>query len=150
MLKGVYSGPQCGASSLVVAQFGMESVARQFRPPNEHVMVIRNGWFQAIAGPKSSIWGGSRNRMGLLKPNPFPTNPNRLGFPCRLPTWSLRLRVRNQRLCSLPHVETSAGMILPDDYLKAVADAVHEVGGLLYWICIASGAIWVDMAAHGR
>jgi aspartate aminotransferase-like enzyme len=48
-----------------------------------------------------------------------------------------------------PHVETSAGMILPDDYLKAVADAVHAVGGLFVLDCIASGAMWVDMKATG-
>ena len=48
-----------------------------------------------------------------------------------------------------PHVETAAGMVLPDDYLKAVADAVHEVGGLFVLDCIASGALWVDMKATG-
>jgi aspartate aminotransferase-like enzyme len=48
-----------------------------------------------------------------------------------------------------PHVETAAGMILPDDYLRAVSDALHEVGGLMVLDCIASGAAWVDMAATG-
>jgi len=48
-----------------------------------------------------------------------------------------------------PHVETSAGLVLPDDYLKAVADAAHEVGGLFVLDCIASGALWVDMKATG-
>ena len=48
-----------------------------------------------------------------------------------------------------PHVETASGMVLPDDYLKAVADAVHEVGGLFVLDCIASGALWVDMKATG-
>jgi hypothetical protein len=48
-----------------------------------------------------------------------------------------------------PHVETAAGMMLPDDYLRAVADAVHAVGGLLVLDCIASGAMWVDMQATG-
>ena len=48
-----------------------------------------------------------------------------------------------------PHVETSAGMILPDEYLRAVADAVHGVGGLFVLDCIASGCVWVDMAACG-
>jgi len=48
-----------------------------------------------------------------------------------------------------PHVETSSGMILPPDYLRAVADAVHEVGGLFVLDCIASGAIWVDMQDAG-
>src|SRR5262249_25088935 len=48
-----------------------------------------------------------------------------------------------------PHVETASGMILPDEYMKGIADAVHEVGGLFVLDCIASGAIWVDMAATG-
>ncbi len=48
-----------------------------------------------------------------------------------------------------PHVETAAGMILPDDYLRAVSDAVHAVGGLMVLDCIASGAMWVDMQATG-
>lgn len=48
-----------------------------------------------------------------------------------------------------PHVETSSGMILPDDYLRAVSDAVHAVGGLFVLDCIASGTLWVDMQACG-
>jgi aspartate aminotransferase-like enzyme len=43
------------------------------------------------------------------------------------------------------HVETAAGLQLPDDYLRAVAQATHRVGGLLVLDCIASGALWVDM-----
>jgi len=46
-------------------------------------------------------------------------------------------------------VETSAGMILPDDYLQAVAQALHEHDGLLVLDCIASGAAWVDMSRTG-
>jgi aspartate aminotransferase-like enzyme len=48
-----------------------------------------------------------------------------------------------------PHVETSAGMILPDDYIRTVTDAVHQVGGLFVLDCVASGAMWVDMKATG-
>merc|ERR1712096_333056 len=48
-----------------------------------------------------------------------------------------------------PHVETSSGMILPDAYIKAVAEAVHDVGGIFVLDCIASGCVWVDMAAMG-
>ena len=47
------------------------------------------------------------------------------------------------------HVETAAGMVLPDDYLRAVAAATHEVGGLMVLDCIASGALWVDMTDLG-
>jgi aspartate aminotransferase-like enzyme len=48
-----------------------------------------------------------------------------------------------------PHVETSAGIILPNDYIQAVAAAVHDVGGLFVLDCVASGTIWVDMQACG-
>lgn len=48
-----------------------------------------------------------------------------------------------------PHVETATGIILPDDYLKGVADAVHSVGGLFVLDCIASGCIWVNMEQTG-
>jgi aspartate aminotransferase-like enzyme len=47
------------------------------------------------------------------------------------------------------HVETAAGMVLPDDYLRAVAAATHEVGGLMVLDCIASGALWVDLTDLG-
>merc|ERR1719271_343837 len=40
-------------------------------------------------------------------------------------------------------------MILPDDYLKAVSDAVHSVGGLFVLDCIASGTVWIDMQKTG-
>jgi aspartate aminotransferase-like enzyme len=59
------------------------------------------------------------------------------------------IRDKKPALVFAPHVETAAGMILPDDYLKAVADATHEVGGLFVLDCIASGAAWVDMGATG-
>jgi aspartate aminotransferase-like enzyme len=59
------------------------------------------------------------------------------------------IRARSPAVVFAPHVETAAGMILPDDYLRAVADAAHEVGGLFVLDCIASGAIWVDMKATG-
>jgi aspartate aminotransferase-like enzyme len=60
-------------------------------------------------------------------------------------------RIRTERPAAVfaPHVETSAGMILPDDYIQAVTEAVHEVGGLFVLDCIASGCAWVDMRALG-
>lgn len=45
-----------------------------------------------------------------------------------------------------PHVETASGMILPDDYVRAVGDAVRAVDGLFVLDCVASGTVWVDMA----
>jgi aspartate aminotransferase-like enzyme len=64
---------------------------------------------------------------------------------------ALAARIREERpgVVFAPHVETASGIILPDEYLKAIADAAHDVGALFVLDCIASGAIWVDMAATG-
>lgn len=40
-------------------------------------------------------------------------------------------------------------MMLPDSYIRDLADAAHDVGALMILDCIASGAIWVDMKATG-
>ena len=48
-----------------------------------------------------------------------------------------------------PHVETSAGIILPDDYITQLAEAAHDVGALMVLDCIASGCAWVDMEKTG-
>jgi aspartate aminotransferase-like enzyme len=59
------------------------------------------------------------------------------------------IREKKPAVVFAPHVETASGMILPDDYMRAVAEAVHDVGGLFVLDCIASGAMWVDMKACG-
>lgn len=40
-------------------------------------------------------------------------------------------------------------MLLPDDYIRAVSEAVHSVGGMFVLDCIASGTLWVDMKSLG-
>jgi len=40
-------------------------------------------------------------------------------------------------------------MMLPDDYIRRAAEAVHAHGGLFVLDCIASGTVWVDMQALG-
>jgi len=70
-------------------------------------------------------------------------------IPCPVDEVVAAIRANKPDVVFAPHVETAAGMILPDDYLKAVAEAVHEVGGLFVLDCIASGAMWVDMEATG-
>jgi len=59
------------------------------------------------------------------------------------------IKTEKPDLVFAPHVETASGIILPDDYIKAVADAVHSVGGMFVLDCIASGTVWVDMEASG-
>jgi aspartate aminotransferase-like enzyme len=127
--------------------FGMEAVARQFATGNK-VMVIRNGWFSYRwtqifdmgSIPSEAIVLKAR-RVGAGKQAPF--------APAPIDEVVASIRQHKPAVVFAPHVETASGMILPDDYLRAVAAAVHEVGGLFVLDCIASGTIWVDMQACG-
>jgi aspartate aminotransferase-like enzyme len=145
-LKEVYH-----AKSAVVVPgsgtFGMEAVARQFATGRK-ALVIRNGWFsyrwtqifEMGSIPSESTVLKAR-RSGPGKQEPF--------APAPIAEVVAAIRAQRPDVVFAPHVETSAGMILPDAYLRAVADAVHEVGGLFVLDCIASGTIWVDMQACG-
>ena len=127
--------------------FGMEAVARQFAQ-GQKVMVIRNGWFsyrwtqifEMGAIPAASI---------ILKAKPLASETQSAWVPCPIEEVEAQIAREKPALVFAPHVETSAGMILPDDYLTRVAHAVHAVGGLFVLDCIASGAMWVDMKATG-
>jgi aspartate aminotransferase-like enzyme len=127
--------------------YAMEAVARQFATA-EKVMVIRNGWFsyrwsqifQMGGIPADEIVMMAR-RTGNAPDAPFAPPP--------VEEVVARIRAERPAVVFAPHVETSAGMILPDDYIRAVTDAVHEGGGLFVLDCIASGCVWVDMTALG-
>ena len=127
--------------------FGMEAVARQFAG-GKKVLVIRNGWFSYRWTqifdmgkiPSESIVLKAR-RVGEGKQAPFAPPP--------LDEVVASIQANQPEVVFAPHVETSSGMILPDSYLRAVADAVHAAGGLFVLDCIASGAMWVDMVASG-
>ena len=145
-LKGVYN-----AAAVVVipgsGTFGMEAVARQFATDRK-ALVVRNGWFsyrwsqifEAGSIPSEEIVLKAQ-RVGEGHQAPF----------APIPIEKLVATIETERpdVVFAPHVETSAGMILPDDYIKAAADAVHAVGGILVLDCIASGTVWVDMEACG-
>ena len=127
--------------------FGMEAVARQFAG-DRRCLVIRNGWF-------SYRW------TQILEMGDIPASHDAIQArrthddlqapfaPAPIDEVVERIRADAPDVVFAPHVETSAGMVLPDDYLRAVADAVHEVGGLFVLDCIASGVHWVDMADTG-
>ncbi len=127
--------------------FGMEAVARQFAH-GQKVLVIRNGWFSYRWSqifdmgkiPSEAIILKAR-RVGAGKQAPF--------APAPIDEVVASIQASKPALVFAPHVETASGMILPDDYLRAVGDAVHAVGGLFVLDCIASGTIWVDMQACG-
>ncbi len=127
--------------------YGMEAVARQFAG-GKKCLVIRNGWFSYRWSqifdmgkiPSQEIVMKAR-RIGEGKQAPFAPPP--------IAEVVAAIREQKPDLVFAPHVETAAGIILPDAYLRAVADAVHAVGGLFVLDCVASGTIWVDMVANG-
>lgn len=135
--------------------FGMEAVARQFAT-DSHVMVIRNGWFSYrwteifdIGGPGHSI---PRSHT-VLKAQPVepedPSCPHMQYAPHPIEDVVKKVTEERPRVLFAPHVETSTGMILPDEYIRRASKAVHDVGGLFVLDCIASGAIWADMKDLG-
>ncbi len=127
--------------------FGMESVARQFAH-GKKVLVIRNGWF-SYRWTQIFDMGSIPSESIVLKARRTSDSPKAPWTPCPVEEVVATIRAEKPAVVFAPHVETAAGMILPDDYIRAVTDAVHEVGGLFVLDCIASGAMWVDMKATG-
>jgi len=145
-LTGVY-----GASEMVVlpgsGTSGMEAVARQIAH-DKHCLVIRNGWF-------SFRWSQILERgripasLTVLKGQAIQDGRQSPFQPAPIETVVATIKKEKPAVVFAPHVETSAGMMLPDHYLQSIATAVHEVGGLFVLDCIASGTTWVDMQATG-
>jgi aspartate aminotransferase-like enzyme len=127
--------------------FGMEAVARQFAGGKD-VLVLRNGWF-SYRWTQIFDMGQIPKSSTVLKARRDGTGPQAPWIPAPVAEVEAAIREKKPAVVFAPHVETAAGMILPDSYLRAVADAVHEVGGLFVLDCIASGAMWVDMKATG-
>jgi len=130
--------------------FGMESVARQFAT-DEHVLVIRNGWF-SFRWTEIFDQGGANSipkSHTVLKAQPVPSSDPIQYAPFPVDEVVKKIHEERPAVVFAPHVETSTGMILPDDYIEKVGKAVHEVGGLFVLDCIASGTVWVDMKALG-
>ncbi|HMA10163.1 MAG TPA: aminotransferase class V-fold PLP-dependent enzyme [Ramlibacter sp.] len=127
--------------------FGMEAVARQFAGGKD-VLVLRNGWF-SYRWTQIFDMGNIPASSTVLKARRVGSGPQAPWIPAPIAEVQAAIREKKPAVVFAPHVETASGMILPDGYLKAVSDAVHEVGGLFVLDCIASGAMWVDMKATG-
>ena len=141
-LKKVY-----GAEAVAVVPGGgtsaMEAVARQFATGMK-CLVIRNGWF-SFRWTQIFEMGGIPSATTVLKARPIDDSEHPSFMPAPVEEVVATIEAERPDMVFAPHVETSSGMILPDDYLRSVADAVHGVGGMFVLDCIASGAIWVDM-----
>ncbi|GAB3597063.1 aminotransferase class V-fold PLP-dependent enzyme [Microbacterium tumbae] len=127
--------------------YAMEAVARQLTG-GRRTLVVRNGlfsyrWSQILEA------GGISDDVTVLTARPESEGVQAAWAPAPIGEVTAAIRGRRPEVVFAPHVETAAGMILPDDYVRALAEAVHEVGGLLVLDCIASGAMWVDMQDLG-
>ncbi len=127
--------------------YAMEAVARQFAT-GQKVMVIRNGFFSFRWSQIFSA-GSIPAAETVLKARRSGNAPDAPFAPPPIDEVTARIREERPALVFAPHVETASGIILPDDYIRATAAAVHEVGGMFVLDCIASGCVWVDMRALG-
>lgn len=123
--------------------FGMEAVARQFAT-GKRCLVIRDGWFSYRWTQIFDV-GGIPAESRVLKARPGESGERPFFAPPAVDEVVAAIGEYRPDVVFAAHVETAAGIILPDDYIRRVADAVHAVGGLFVLDCIASGAIWVDM-----
>ena len=146
-LKSVYNAD---AVAIVPGSgtYGMEAVARQLAK-DEDCLIIRNGWFsyrwtqileKGNIAKSSTVLTADRTE-NTDAPKPF--------APVDIDVAVAKIKEQKPAIVFAPHVETSAGIILPDDYIKALGEAVHSVGGLLVIDCIASGCVWLDMKELG-
>ncbi|WP_043701165.1 aminotransferase class V-fold PLP-dependent enzyme [Tepidimonas taiwanensis] len=146
ILKEVY-GAHAVALVPGSGTFGMEAVARQFAT-DRRVLVLRNGWF-SYRWTQIFEMGRIPAEAPVLKARRVHDGPQAPWVPAPLDEVVRTIQTQRPAVVFAPHVETAAGMMLPDDYLRAVADAVHGVDGLFVLDCIASGAMWVDMRDSG-
>jgi aspartate aminotransferase-like enzyme len=146
MLKEVYNAD---ATALIPGggTYGMEAVARQFGR-DAKVLVVRNGWFSyrwsqifEISSIAADVEVMKARRTGNGAQEPF--------RPAAIEDVVSRIHELRPEVVFAPHVETSAGVILPDEYVTALARAAHDVGAIMVLDCIASGCVWVDMKATG-
>jgi aspartate aminotransferase-like enzyme len=144
VLKDAYN-----ASSAVIVPgsgtFGMEAVARQFAN-NEKCLVLRNGWF-SYRWTQIFDLANITQDVTVIKGKQLEDTAQGVFAPAPIEEVVAFIKKEKPAVVFAPHVETSAGIILPDDYLKAVGEAVRSVNGLFVLDCIASGAMWVDMKA---
>jgi aspartate aminotransferase-like enzyme len=127
--------------------FGMEAVARQFAT-GKKCLVIRNGWF-SYRWSQIFDMGGIPSATTVLKARRTSEASQSPFAPAPIDEVVATIKVEKPDMVFAPHVETSSGMLLPNDYLRTVAEAVHAHGGMFVLDCVASGALWVDMTSLG-
>jgi aspartate aminotransferase-like enzyme len=147
-ISGVLKDAYNASSAVIVpgsGTFGMEAVARQFAN-QQKCLVLRNGWF-SYRWTQIFDLANITSDVTVIKGRQLENSTQGVFAPAPIEEVVAFIKKEKPAVVFAPHVETSAGIILPDDYLKAVGEAVQSVNGLFVLDCIASGAMWVDMKA---
>ena len=127
--------------------YAMEAVARQFAT-DQSCLVLRNGWF-SFRWSQIFEMGNIPSEEIVLKASRVSEDSQAPFAPPNIDEVVELIKKKKPHMVFAPHVETSSGIILPDDYIRSIAAAVHSVGGMFVLDCIASGAIWIDMKDCG-
>jgi len=146
MLKDVYKAE---ATALIPGggTYAMEAVARQFAR-DQDALVVRNGWF-SYRWSQIFETGGLTSSATVMKARQTGNGAQSPFAPAPIEEVTAAIREQKPSVVFAPHVETAAGVILPDAYVTVMAEAAHEVGALMVLDCVASGCAWVDMKATG-
>ena len=153
VMRGLHAGltKVYQASSCILVPgggtFAMESVARQFAR-DQSVLVVRNGWF-SYRWSQIFDQGVKPSLVEVARAQPDSDHADQQFSPVPADEICAQIHAQRPAMVVAPHVETSAGMLLPDSYLKAISEAAHQVGAIVVLDCVAAGALWVDMAALG-
>ncbi|MGO3148059.1 MAG: aminotransferase class V-fold PLP-dependent enzyme [Leucobacter sp.] len=127
--------------------YAMEAVARQLAT-DKRALIVRNGLFSFRWSQIIEV-GRITDEVTVCKARPVTHDHQAVWEPAPIDEVTAAIKEHRPEVVFAPHVETASGMILPDDYLRELADAAHAVGALFVLDCIASGTIWVDMEAVG-
>lgn len=126
---------------------GMEAVVRQYAT-NKRCLVVRNGWF-SYRWTQILDAGGIAAETTVVQAQPESGDVDAAWAPPAIEDVVETINAHRPEMVFAPHVETSAGLLLTDDYIRTLAEATHAVGGLFVLDCVASGALWIDMAGMG-
>ncbi|HCG54877.1 MULTISPECIES: alanine--glyoxylate aminotransferase family protein [Brevibacterium] len=127
--------------------YAMESVARQLAT-GKKCLVVRNGLF-SFRWSQILDAGSIASETTVLKASPLSDEHQSAWAPAPIAEVVAAIERERPAVVFAPHVETASGMLLPDDYIRQVADAVHSVGGVFVLDCIASGAVWASQTDLG-
>ncbi|SDS85177.1 aspartate aminotransferase [Brevibacterium sandarakinum] len=127
--------------------YAMESVARQLAT-GKKCLVVRNGLF-SFRWSQILDAGNIASETTVLKASPSSDEHQSAWSPAPVAEVVAAIEAERPAVVFAPHIETASGMLLPDDYIRQVADAVHKVGGVFVLDCIASGAVWASQTDLG-